>query len=133
MSDVYVAPRTATEELLAGIWATVLGVEQVGVEDNFFEVGGHSLLATQLISRIREVFAIEMPLRTLFETPTIAGLLASLMSNKAVAGQLERRAILYKKVNSLSESEIRALLLQKKAQKDAASTHSGADIFSSPE
>jgi amino acid adenylation domain-containing protein len=74
LSAAYVAPRTPTEELLVGIWATVLGVERVGVEDNFFEVGGHSLLATQLISRIREAFAIEMPLRTLFERPTIAAL-----------------------------------------------------------
>ena len=70
----YVAPRTATEELLAGIAAGVLKVDQVGIHDNFFDLGGHSLLATQLVSRIWETCQAEIPLRFLFESPTIAGL-----------------------------------------------------------
>jgi amino acid adenylation domain-containing protein/non-ribosomal peptide synthase protein (TIGR01720 family) len=68
----YVGPRTAVEELLAGIWSEVLGVERVGVHDNFFELGGHSLLATQVISRVRESFKVELPLRSLFEAPTLS-------------------------------------------------------------
>jgi acyl carrier protein len=72
--EQYVAPRTATEELLAGIWGEVLQRERVGVEENFFEAGGHSLLATQVISRVRSVFQVELPLRALFEAPTIASL-----------------------------------------------------------
>ncbi|MEG4235607.1 amino acid adenylation domain-containing protein [Microcoleus sp. Pol11C3] len=72
--DKFVAPRTPSEAKLAAMWAEVLGVQQVGINDNFFELGGHSLLATQIISRIRQAFAIELPLRHLFEAPTIASL-----------------------------------------------------------
>ncbi|MHC5778966.1 non-ribosomal peptide synthetase [Nostoc sp.] len=67
----YVPPRSQVEELLAQIWAKVLGIEQVGAHDNFFELGGHSLLATQLTSRIRDTFQIDLPVRNLFETPTV--------------------------------------------------------------
>jgi amino acid adenylation domain-containing protein len=68
----FVAPRSPAEEVLAGIWALILGIKQVGIHDNFFALGGHSLLATQVISRIRKVFNIDLPLRQLFETPTVA-------------------------------------------------------------
>ncbi|BAY78555.1 amino acid adenylation domain-containing protein [Nostoc linckia NIES-25] len=72
--DKYVAPRTPIEEMLAQIWTQVLKLEQVGIHDNFFELGGHSLLATQLLSRICNIFKVELPLRELFARATIAEL-----------------------------------------------------------
>jgi surfactin family lipopeptide synthetase A len=68
------APRTPTEEVLAQTWAELLKLERVGIHDNFFELGGHSLLATQVISRLRTTFGVDLPLRSLFETPTIGEL-----------------------------------------------------------
>ncbi|MEG4805075.1 amino acid adenylation domain-containing protein [Microcoleus sp. ARI1-B5] len=70
----YVAPRTSVEEALVKIWAEVLGIKRAGIRDNFFELGGHSLLATQLVSRVRDAFGIELPLRSVFEAPTIGEL-----------------------------------------------------------
>jgi surfactin family lipopeptide synthetase A len=69
-----VAPRTPVEEVLVGIWAEILGVEQVGIHHNFFELGGHSLLATQVVSRVHDALGVDLPLRTLFERQTVADL-----------------------------------------------------------
>jgi len=79
-------PRTAIEEIVAGIWREVLRLERVGMEQNFFELGGHSLLATQVISRVRDALDVEMPLRVLFESPTV-GRLAEVAERERQAGR----------------------------------------------
>ncbi|HKX31862.1 MAG TPA: amino acid adenylation domain-containing protein, partial [Blastocatellia bacterium] len=76
----YVAPRTPAEQILAGIWSQVLGLDRVGRNDNFFDLGGHSLLATQAVSRVRGAFQVELPLKELFEHPTVSELAAILGS-----------------------------------------------------
>jgi acyl carrier protein len=74
VEQVYVAPRTPVEEMLAGIWSQILGAERVGIHDDFFELGGHSLLATRVMARVRDDFHMGLSLRSLFEAPTVAGL-----------------------------------------------------------
>jgi non-ribosomal peptide synthetase component F/alpha-ketoglutarate-dependent taurine dioxygenase len=90
----YVAPRTAVEEELCAIWAELLGVARVGVNDSFFELGGHSLLATRAISRIRTAFGAEIAMRAIFEHPTVSELAAVVESGrrerKLVPAMIER-------------------------------------------
>ncbi|MEH2172557.1 amino acid adenylation domain-containing protein [Nostoc sp.] len=95
--DKYVAPRTPIQEMLAQIWTQVLKLERVGIYDNFFEVGGHSLLATQLVSRIRNIFKVELPLRELFARATIAELAQSI-------GQLQEQVLRLRSVQDLELS-----------------------------
>jgi acyl carrier protein len=70
----YVAPRTEEEQAICGVWEDILKLDKAGIHDNFFRLGGHSLLATQVIARLRAIFNIELPLQSIFETPTIATL-----------------------------------------------------------
>ncbi|HEY0605419.1 MAG TPA: amino acid adenylation domain-containing protein, partial [Herpetosiphonaceae bacterium] len=81
-----VAPRNSTEELVAGVWSAALGVEQIGVHDNFFALGGHSLMATQVIGRVKQLLNLDLPLRLLFEAPTVATFAGRLQAEQADAG-----------------------------------------------
>ena len=94
LDKAFVAPRTPTEELLAEIWAQLLDIERVGIHDNFFDLGGHSLLATQVVSRVREAFQVEIPLRRLFEVPTVAGLAESIEAARQAGQNLSAPPIL---------------------------------------
>ena len=77
LETAFVAPRTPIEQLIADVWSGLLGWRRVGVHDNFFALGGHSLLATRVIARLRDAFGINLPLRRLFQSPTVAGLAAA--------------------------------------------------------
>ncbi|MEG4958745.1 MULTISPECIES: amino acid adenylation domain-containing protein [unclassified Microcoleus] len=79
----FIAPETLEEQVLAEIWAEVLGLKQVGINDNFFELGGHSLLATQLIAKVRDRFQVELSLRSLFQSPTVASLTLAIAQAKS--------------------------------------------------
>ena len=106
----YVAPRTAVEEDLARIWREVLVVPHVGVEDNFFELGGHSLMATQVLSRVREVFNLEVPLRVMFQSPTIASFAIAIVQLRMAEIDSDEAALVLDEVESLSMSEARRRL-----------------------
>jgi amino acid adenylation domain-containing protein len=115
----FVAPRTPTEEKLAGIWSEVLGVERVGVLDNFFDLGGHSLKATQVIARLRTTFRVAMPLKSLFESPTIEGLAIAITGNQAEGVGGDDVGRLLAEMEGLSEEEAQRLLSARSPGGDA--------------
>ncbi|MBV8856839.1 MAG: non-ribosomal peptide synthetase, partial [Acidobacteria bacterium] len=115
----FLAPRNSVETLLSGIWGEVLGVERVGVEDNFFDLGGHSLLVMQVVSRVRTAFAVELPPRRFFESPTVAAMAAALVACEERPGQTEKVARLRLKLAAMSAEDVEALLQQKRAGGDS--------------
>jgi hypothetical protein len=110
--QAYVAPRTPGEETMAEIWGQVLKLVRVSIRDDFFDLGGNSILATQLVSRVRQQFAVEIPLRTMFEMPTIEGQALYLLEQQAHATQLGVMEELLAELESMSEegavSQLRA-------------------------
>lgn len=110
------APRNAVEETLVEIFAEVLGIEKIGIHDNFFDFGGHSLLATRVVARIRKMFNAELPLRNFFENPTVAEIAEFLKSHEPVPGRMEEMMVLIRKIESLSTDDLEELLRRKKAK-----------------
>ena len=119
LAKAYVAPRNETEQGLVEIWQELFGIDGIGVEDDFIELGGHSLMAMQVLSRIRETFQVEISLRMLFESPTVAQLASSITQNgddlKLVSGVVQRiqrddEEQLLSILDQLSEDEVNALL-----------------------
>jgi amino acid adenylation domain-containing protein/thioester reductase-like protein len=103
LEQSFTAPRNPQEAQMTQLWAEVLGLEQVSIHDNFFELGGHSLLTTQLILKVKETFQVELPLRILFETPTIASLVANIQNTDSVTLVAEEKVDLQREA-SLEES-----------------------------
>ncbi|HEY5705995.1 MAG TPA: amino acid adenylation domain-containing protein [Terrimicrobiaceae bacterium] len=106
----FVAPRTPVEELLAKIWDELLKVERVGIHDNFFELGGHSLLITQVASRIEQAFQVHLPLRTLFDAPTIAHLSVAIATAQLGQEDAAEAVHMLDELKNLSAEEVKALL-----------------------
>jgi len=109
-ADARIKPRTPLEEILCGIWQELLGAGQVGVTDNFFELGGHSLLVTQVISRVRDVFRVELPVRKLFDAVTIEQLSHIIVENETKPGRAESIARALKTIRNMPEEERRKIL-----------------------
>jgi aryl carrier-like protein len=106
----YVEPRTAVEYVVADIWARVLKGEKVGAHDNFFELGGHSLLGMQMVTRVREALGVEVPLRALFESPTLSAFAEATVALEAKPGQTERVAQIWLRVQEMSAQEAQETL-----------------------
>jgi amino acid adenylation domain-containing protein len=110
--------RDAVEESVAAIWSEILGVEVIGVHDNFFELGGHSLLATRVISAIRQIFKMELPLKTLFESATVEQFAAAVSGAEARPGQAEKIARVYMKMRRMSAEDRERALRQKRQERN---------------
>ncbi|GAB4216273.1 MAG: hypothetical protein OHK0022_57190 [Roseiflexaceae bacterium] len=113
----YVAPRTPIEEELVNIWVSVLGQERIGVQDDFFDLGGHSLSAARLLTRVRETFRVDLPLRRLFEATTIAQMAHLVVAHEARPGQTEKIARTLQRIRGASAEEKRLLLDQKRRER----------------
>lgn len=106
----YVPPRNRVEEVIALIWAEVLGVSQVGAHDNFFHLGGHSLLAAKMLSQVARVFQVEPSLKLIFESPTLESFALGLVALESQSGQINQIAEIYMMINSMTPEEQEAYL-----------------------
>lgn len=106
----FVAPRNPLEETIAGIWAEVLKTEKVGVHDNFFDAGGHSLLAVRVLSRMSRAFELTLPLKVLFESPTVARLAKAVENNQAPGATPGDLELVVADLENMSEKDAQQVL-----------------------
>ena len=107
-----IPPRDALEEQIAAIWRRLLEIEEVSIHDNFFELGGHSLLATRILAAVRDEIGVELPVREIFDRPTIAGLALAVAEHRVSEVAGDEVARLLDNLDSLSDEEIERLLAQ---------------------
>lgn len=119
-AENFIAARTPVEEVLSEVWSEVLGVERVGVEDNFFDLGGHSLLATRVLSHVRRLFRRELPLQVVFEATTVAKLAQAVIESETQPGQTEKIARVLQKLKSISPDEMQTALAERRKERNNA-------------
>jgi acyl transferase domain-containing protein len=107
LATEYVAPQNNLQEALATIWRGFLGIEKIGINDNFLDLGGDSLLATQLLSRLRAAFRMDLPPNSLFEAPTIAELALYMIAKEARPGLVEKTGTILRQIQGMTEEEVR--------------------------
>ena len=110
--EPFVGPRNGMEAKLARIWSQVLGLDRVGVFNNFLDLGGHSLLATQLMSRVRDTFQIELALRSFFEAPTVAHMAVAIVQNQAKETDQEDLNRMLAELEMRSDEQVQRLLTE---------------------
>ncbi len=123
LDTLFSAPLTSLEKILGDIWAEVLGLDQVGIHDNFLDLGGHSLLATQIISRTLNTFHVEVPLRSLFETPTVAEMAVAITQCQAEQMGHDETFRILQEVEGLSDDEAQRRLASERASRQLRETY----------
>jgi hypothetical protein len=108
--EAFAPPDTPVEQVLAHIWGEVLGIDSIGVHDHFFDLGGHSLLVTQMIARVRDMLRVDLPFRTVFTSPTLRGLAASIGHAGVDPALAERTADLLIAVSEMSDEQIEHMI-----------------------
>ena len=114
LSNAFIAPRSPAEEVVAQMWAEVLDIEKIGINDNFLTLGGNSLNAARLFSQLRQVFDFEFPLMKLFENPTVCGLVEAMAKSGGGREVIDEIARTFQAINRLSPEEVAAMLAEMK-------------------
>ena len=119
LNQAYVQPRDEVEQKLTEIWAKVLGIDQVGIHDNFFDLGGHSLAATRVVSQVIKKFQLELPIQLLFQAPTVAEMAAVIMESQGRKLADSELDLILGELESLTDQETGRLLTEAIGDKKA--------------